>query len=76
MEKYFGDIIAGLVILLIGSAVVAIVKSSLNGFILQLEERFVTIKDCGKQIQNDAKEREFIRIDIQDHEERLNHIRA
>ena len=87
LEKYFGDILAGVFIMVLGSAVVAIVKSSvknsLNTLILSLEERFVLRKDCDRQIEHDseslriqrecdAEERENIRKDLENHETRLN----
>jgi hypothetical protein len=87
LEKYFGDILAGVFIMILGSAVVAIVKASvknsLNTLILSLEERFVLRKDCDRQLERDAEslriqrerdaeERENIRKDLENHETRLN----
>ena len=86
-EKYFGEIMAGVFIAVLGSAVIAIVKASvknsLNSLILALEERFVLRKDCDRQIERDAEslkiqrerdaeERENIRKDLENHETRLN----
>lgn len=87
MEKYIGEIFAGVFIVVLGSAVVAIVKASvknsLNTLILSLEERFVLRKDCDRQLERDAEslkmqrerdaeERENIRKDLENHETRLN----
>ena len=71
MEKFAIDILAGSIVIAIGAAVIAIVKSSLNGFILSLESRFVGQKACDKQHVEDARSREYMRKDIEDHEQRL-----
>jgi hypothetical protein len=72
MEKYFGDILAGVIVLVIGAAVIGIVKATLASFVLDMQKVFVTKEICALQHKNDAEEREAIRKNSQNHEDRLN----
>jgi hypothetical protein len=66
------EFIPGIVVAVLGAGIIAIVKSTLDGFILRLEDRMMTRRECLKQHDADSEERESIRNNIQNHEERLN----
>lgn len=66
------QIMSGVVVVLVGAAVIGIVKSSMNGFILQLQKEFVSNDKCKLQHEGDAREREATRKNVQNHEDRLN----
>ena len=76
MEKYAIDILAGVAIMLIGAGVLAIVKAQLNSLKFELLSIFVSRETCGLVQEKSAEERESMRKDIQNHEERLNSVGA
>jgi hypothetical protein len=76
MEKYMIDILAGVMVLVVGAAVIFIVKASLKSFILDMQLVFMTLSMCGEKHKALAEERESIRKDIQNHESRLNDMGA
>jgi hypothetical protein len=76
MEKYAIDILAGVAIMLIGAGVLAIVKAQLNSLKFELLSIFVSRETCELVQEKSAEERESMRKDIQNHEERLNSVGA
>jgi hypothetical protein len=70
------EIIGGVAVFLIGAIVVAMVKNSLNSLKLELQNMFVTKSVCQLQHEGDAREREDIRKNVQNHEDRLNAAKA
>lgn len=65
------DIIAGIVIIIVGAAIVTSVKSALKGMLVELDDRYVKRGECQREHERMAEERESIRTDIQNHEDRL-----
>jgi hypothetical protein len=70
------EIVSGLVVVVVGAAVIGIVKASMNGMVLELQKQFVTRIECTKEHNHLAEEREDVRKDIQNHETRLNSVGA
>jgi len=76
MQPYYGVIISGIAISLLGGLIVFVIKSTLKGFILDMQDKFTTIAVCELKHKSLAEERESMRDDIQNHEDRLTNFSA
>jgi len=63
--EYLKDLIPGLVVTLIGIAVVAVVKATLRGFIYDMQKIFMTKEMCGERMKTHASEREDMRKEFE-----------
>lgn len=80
LELYGGEImvavIAGVAVAVIGAMILKMVRASLDSFILELQNRFVSQVDCTLKHDAYVSEIQSLKTVDQNHEARLNQIAA
>jgi hypothetical protein len=61
-------------VIVVGAIILAAMRLMFNGLILELEERFVTVKSCIQCSKQSAEERESLRKEDEKSDERITYL--
>lgn len=71
MEKFFESFWPAIAVFVVGSIFVFVIKQTLKGFILDMQQFFVTIPNCKTHQDAEAAERQRDRIELEEVQARM-----